>query len=92
MEEERERKQQAMKRYLLYNEKFEFHENAKKTDAELRTNAVARIKCLQENFTKPEVQFIENALNELVEVCTPFLIFIYIYFCLFLFIDINNIL
>lgn len=68
MEEERERKQVAMKRYLQFNEKFEHHENAKKAEVELRTNATTRIKSLQENYTRPEVQFIENVANELLEV------------------------
>lgn len=78
MEEERERKQIAMKRYLQYNEKFEQHENAKKTDAELRNNTIARIKCLQENYTRPEVQFIENAVNELIE-CRIVLKYTYVF-------------
>jgi len=67
MEEERERKQLAMKRYLLYNERYEHHEEAKKAEVELRAQAAAKIKALQDNYTKPEVQFIENAVNELLE-------------------------
>jgi len=67
MEEEREKKQHAMKKYLHYNERFEFHEEAKKAEIELRLQATAKMKALQDNFTRPEVQFIENAVNELLE-------------------------
>jgi len=85
MEEERERKQIAMKRYLLYNERYEHHEEAKKAELELRTNATAKIKLLQDNYTKPEVQFIENAVNELLE-CRIVLKYTYV-FAYYLFVD-----
>lgn len=78
MEEERERKQLAMKRYLLYNERFAHHEEAKKAELELRSQATARIKTLQDNYTKPEVQFIENAANELLE-CRVVLKYTYVF-------------
>jgi len=85
MEEQREKKQMAMKRYLGYNEKYEFHEAAKKAEIELRTNATAKIKLLQDNYTKPEVQFIENAVNELLE-CRIVLKYTYV-FAYYLFAD-----
>jgi ariadne-1 len=83
MEEERERKQIAMKRYLLYNERYAHHEEAKKAEVELRSQTSAKIKVLQENYTKPEVQFMENAVNELLE-CRVVLKYTYVFaYCLF---------
>lgn len=68
MEEERERKQIAMKRYLQYREKFDHIEETQKAEAELRSNATAKMKQLQDVYTtKPEVQFIDKAVNELQE-------------------------
>lgn len=67
IEEERERKQVAMKRYLQYNERFEHHEQERKAELELKTNTTAKIKCLEDNYTKPELQFIENTVTELLE-------------------------
>jgi len=78
MEEEREKKQIAMKRYLSYNEKVEFHENARKAESELRASAIAKMKCLQENYMRPEVQFIENIANELLE-CRIVLKYTYVF-------------
>eukprot|EP00026_Physarum_polycephalum_P004217 Phypoly_transcript_04234.p1 GENE.Phypoly_transcript_04234~~Phypoly_transcript_04234.p1 ORF type:complete len:612 (+),score=126.47 Phypoly_transcript_04234:129-1964(+) len=88
MEEERERKQLAMKKYLHYNERYEFHEEAKKAEVELRTQASAKIKALQDNFTRPEVQFIENAVNELLE-CRIALKYTYV-FAYYLFQDTDS--
>jgi len=85
MEDEREKKQVAMKRYLLYNERYEHHEEAKKAEIELRTNATAKMKVLQDNYTKPEVQFLDNAVNELLE-CRIVLKYTYV-FAYYLFAD-----
>lgn len=67
MEEEREKKQVAMKRYLSYRERFEHHEEAQKAEGELRTNAATKMQSLQDVYTKPEVQFIDKAVYELQE-------------------------
>lgn len=85
LEEQREKKAMAMKRYLSYNEKFESHEEAKKAEKELRVEANIKLKALQENYTKPEIQFVENALNELVE-CRIVLKYTYV-FAYYLFAD-----
>lgn len=83
MEEERERKQVAMKRYLQYRERFEHHEGEQKGEAELKTSAAAKMQQLQDAYsTKPEVQFIDKAVNELLE-CRNVMKYTYVfsYYC-----------
>jgi len=86
MEEEREKKQIAMKRYLQYHEKFEQHQEAQKKEIELRTTATAKMQQLQDAYsTKPEIQFIDKAVNELQE-CRSVLKYTYV-FSYYLFAD-----
>eukprot|EP01111_Echinosteliopsis_oligospora_P005800 TRINITY_DN1948_c0_g1_i1.p1 TRINITY_DN1948_c0_g1~~TRINITY_DN1948_c0_g1_i1.p1 ORF type:complete len:560 (+),score=110.51 TRINITY_DN1948_c0_g1_i1:175-1854(+) len=79
LEDEKDKKRQALERYLHYYSRFVNHDNSRKLEHDLRENALSKMQELQHaESTKAEVQFIEKAVDELQE-CRNVLKYTYVF-------------
>jgi len=84
LEDEKEKKRNALERYLHYYERFVNHDNSRKLETELRTKAKIKMQEFHDvDATWAEVQFIEKAVDVLQE-CRCVLKYTYVFAYYFL--------